>query len=143
MGPVAGGPVPTQPQLGPHLPAGAVLGPPLPPHKVSSAPEKDLGEDFGGKGHSRAGPCGSDPLLPSRVLGLPGKRPSFRAPPWPVRRDSPTGAEKERIRRDSPKALTSQAKGRNAEALMTEPEADGEGSEMGLPSLSALLAQLP
>lgn len=68
----------------------------------------------GGAGQPRGGPCRSDPLPPTRVLGLPGKRPSLRAPPRPARRDRPSDAEKERertTRTDRNKALTSKREG--------------------------------
>lgn len=52
---------------------------------------------MGGQGQLRAGPRRSDPHLPaSRVLGLPGKHPSLRAPPGPARRDRPRDAENKR-----------------------------------------------
>lgn len=51
-----------------------------------------------GAGQPREGPCRSDPLPTTRMLGLPGKRPSLREPPRPTRRDRPTGAEEKRDR---------------------------------------------
>ena len=69
-----------------------------PLHKVSSAPEGSLGVGcWGGTVSARKGPAGlTRPLPPTRMLGLPGKCPSLRAPPPPRRRDRPTDAEKKR-----------------------------------------------
>ena len=55
------------------------------------------GWGVGGTVSARKGPAGLTPLLPpTRMLGLPGKCPSLRAPPRPRRRDRPTDAEKKR-----------------------------------------------
>lgn len=62
------------------------------------------------------------PLPPTRMLGLPGKCPSLRAPPRPRRRDRPTDAEKKRERwTDEKKALTSKREGRGCMVNGCEP----------------------
>lgn len=74
------------------------------------------------------------PLPPTRMLGLPGKCPSLRAPPRPRRRDRPTDAEKKRERwTDEKKSLNKQKRGTRL---------CGEGWRAQTAAPSVLLAQL-
>ena len=69
---------------------------------------------WGGTVSARKGPAGlTRPLPPTRMLGLPGKCPSLRAPPPPRRRDRPTDAEKKREmdRQKKKKSLNNQKRG--------------------------------